>query len=258
MFDIRPLQRFNSMMIVLICLGTPFVSGALIAGMSIGLAESGRAKVLGAVVGGAVALLGPLLGGLPLLWLASTVHTGASTPLLRETARLLGADASVAGLFSPMLWPRLSGRIDGRAFRVDLLRRGGVMGPREVGPRGPLSWVLTFHTEVRLPERIGFARPGAENAVASALLGLHGEERAEGFVVWTGRQATSRRIATDPAVLRAVQDALPEDVGPTLLRVGPKAIEMSWVANSRLEAPRWAAWVRALHALANAVEAAAR
>ena len=258
MFDLRPLQRFNGFMVVMICLGTPLVCGLLIAGMSVGLAETVRARLLGAAVGGAVAVLGPLLGGLPLLWLASTVHTGAATPLLQETARLLGAEASVAGLFSPMLWPRLSGRIDGRAFRVDLLRRGGVLGPREVGPRGPLSWVLTFHTEVRLPERIGFARSGVAKVVAVGLLGLHNEEEVDDLVVWTGRQAASRRIATDPAVLRAVRDALPDDGGPTVLRVGPKAIELAWTATARLEAPRWAAWIRALHALANAVESASR
>ena len=258
MFDLRPLQRFNSIMIVMICLGTPFICGVLIGGMSVGLAETGRAKLLGAAVGLGVGVLGPLLGGLPLLWLAGTIHTGASTPLLRETARLLGAEAQVAGLFSPMLWPRLSGRIDGRAFRVDLLRQGGVLGPREVGPRGPLSWVVTFHTDVRLPERVGFARAGTANTLAVGLLGLHNEERIDGFVVWTGRQPTSRRIATDPAVLRAVQDALPDDAGPAVLRVGPKAVELSWTATTPLEAPRWAAWVRALHALANAAETAAR
>lgn len=243
--DLRPFETVSSVAIWLALGPLAFVPGLLV----LVLALIGRRIHAGPVAAG----LCLLLAGIPVLFALIALfrwsRTGAARSFLAEVAAGLGGgDASFATWLLPLLSPRLEGRVDGRAFRVDLRRAAGILSPPTVGRKFLIwGWLLKVNvaTRARGP-KVGF---GPKGAILANLFGLTGPVDVGEVRVFTGESALGRALAEDPDALARAAEIL-DVIGPGFVIVDGTGASVSVQLPGELSPSRATALVRALAALA--------
>lgn len=221
MFDTRPLERINSIVIGVVYVSMPLIVGVPLALLALLAREPRYGISAGALCCTAAAI--PLFS-LPLIGLMKWSRTGRAQSFLDEVAATTGGTVSCATWLWSLLSPRLSGTLDGRPFRLTLRRRAGILSPSRVGRRFAIfGWTYDLRVEAPIGAKIGFAKGGVR-PVGVGLLGLSGHVELPELHAWTGTTEHGKELVERPDVQRAAADIVPFGPAGSLVRAGPDAV----------------------------------
>lgn len=242
MMDTRPFERITSVLLLLAFAPLPLCMGAPLATLAMLERDVSPSVPIGIAC---CALAAVPFGVVPFLAMIRWSRSGRAPGFLGEVAAALGGGkVDCATLLFPTLSPRLTGTIDGRAYRLTLRRTAGLLSPSRVGAKFLIfGWMFELRVEAEIGSKVGYAPAGT---IGGALFGLSNERDLPGMRIW-GDPALAER----PAALDAARRALA--IGQPLLRAGPDAIDASGMLRTDIAPADIAAFVRDVGSLAKAL-----